>query len=533
MAMHFVEGPTLSAVLRLEGELPPSRTIGIVGQIASALEAAHETGLIHGDVKPGNILMEQPVRGGDTDRCYLSDFGLARAASQSLDLIDYGRLLGTVEYMAPELIEGQPADARTDVYSLGCVLYQCLVASTPFPRTTDLAVTYAHLEDPPPPVTARRPDLPPAIDHVIAVALSKDKDDRFSSCSEMVQVAAEALGEAAMAPSEWALPYASRPRPRRGVWRRALIAMVVVLMVTGAAAYWVRSTGDRAASRNPSPPASSPEVQAPAPDSVGRMFTVLLDGGQPHEVLTDLDVKRGFSLGPLGERVAYGALVGGDFDVFLRYVDGSGEPVNITNRLGTDGQPAWAPRHNWIAFVSDRAGGNFEIYLTTSSGNQVQRLTSNPGLDETPAWAPDGQRIAYASERDGNEDIYVLDVETGRPTRLTRDPATDSTPAWSPDGRRIVFSSDRNGNRDLYVISADGTGLARLTTDPARDQAPAWSPDGETIAFVSDRSGSRDIYLLGLASASTTRITADSGGEYHPVWSRDGSSLFFIATEGI
>jgi serine/threonine protein kinase len=185
IAMRFVEGPDLKEVLK-RGNLGVGRTIFLVEQIASALDAAHAHSLVHRDVKPGNILLEET-----TDHAYLTDFGVAKQTT-ARGLTSTGHFLGTVEYAAPEQIEGGPVDARTDVYALGCVLYECLTSTPPFAHGTEHAVLHAHLVDPPPSVTRVRPELPHAFDGVIATALAKDPDERFHSCGDLVHAARNA-----------------------------------------------------------------------------------------------------------------------------------------------------------------------------------------------------------------------------------------------------------------------------------------------------------------------------------------------------
>jgi serine/threonine protein kinase len=185
IAMRFVEGPDLKEVLK-RGNLGVGRTIFLIEQIASALDAAHAHSLVHRDVKPGNILLEET-----TDHAYLTDFGVAKQTT-ARGLTSTGHFLGTVEYAAPEQIEGGPVDARTDVYALGCVLYECLTSTPPFSQGTEHAVLHAHLVDPPPSVTRVRPDLPHGLDGVIATALAKDPGKRFASCGELVHAARNA-----------------------------------------------------------------------------------------------------------------------------------------------------------------------------------------------------------------------------------------------------------------------------------------------------------------------------------------------------
>ena len=195
IAMRYVEGRDLKERLR-RGRLDPADASGILAQVASALDAAHARGLVHRDVKPSNVLLDAGARPDGSDHAYLADFGLTRRISEET-AGDDGQLMGTIDYVAPEQIAGGEIDGRADVYSLGCVLYESLVGQPPFRGDSDLAVVFAHLEAEPPAASAQRPELPAALDAVIARALAKDPEQRHASCRELARAAlAVALDEA-------------------------------------------------------------------------------------------------------------------------------------------------------------------------------------------------------------------------------------------------------------------------------------------------------------------------------------------------
>jgi serine/threonine protein kinase len=214
LAMRYVHASDLRRVLETEGRLDPVRTLAILDQVARALDAAHARGLVHRDVKPGNILLAPPVLDGDPEHVYLVDFGLARSESDDRSLGGAGSFLGTPRYAAPEQAAGRPVDGRTDGYALGCVLYECLTGQPPFPGRSGEAVLLAHLEAPPPRVTTLRPDLPPAIDQVVTRAMAKSPADRFPSCRALVTAARQALTQAprSTGPSPTQPPPSPTPR---------------------------------------------------------------------------------------------------------------------------------------------------------------------------------------------------------------------------------------------------------------------------------------------------------------------------------
>ena len=242
IAMRYVEGTDLKRLLREGGALEPERALDYCAQVAAALDAAHEHGLVHRDVKPSNVLI---TRSG---HCYLADFGLTYGAADRSDLTQTGHLVGTVDYAAPEQIEGKAVDGRADVYSLGCLLYECLAGSVPFAKDSDLAVLWAHVNDSPPDL-ASYPELEP----VLKRAMAKRPDDRYPTCGALVTAGREAL------------PKPGAPPRRR---RPALIAVGVVatlLIVAGVVAGLLLSRGG-----GPKKPSSAPTL-APKADSLQRI----------------------------------------------------------------------------------------------------------------------------------------------------------------------------------------------------------------------------------------------------------------------
>jgi serine/threonine-protein kinase len=190
IAMRYVDGGDLGSLLTAEGHLEPRRALTLVGQVAGALDAAHDCGLVHRDVKPGNILVGAP--GSPAEHAYLCDFGIGKLDGSACPLTATDQIVGTFDYVAPEQIEGSRVDARTDVYSLGCVLYECVTGVVPFRRDRPLAVVFAHLSEAPPRADERR-DVPQALADAAAKAMAKDPDDRFSSCGELFQAARTGL----------------------------------------------------------------------------------------------------------------------------------------------------------------------------------------------------------------------------------------------------------------------------------------------------------------------------------------------------
>ncbi len=196
IAMRCVSGTDLRQMISKRGRLLPDTAIFLLSQAARALDAAHRRGLVHRDVKPGNLLAERGNDDSDPDHLYLADFGITKPAIGSTGLTATGAFLGTIDYVAPEQIRGLSVLGMADQYSLGCVLYECLTGRVPFEKDLDAAIIWAHVEEPPTRLTLLRPDLPPAIDEVFDRVLAKQPGDRYENCREFVGAARRALGMA-------------------------------------------------------------------------------------------------------------------------------------------------------------------------------------------------------------------------------------------------------------------------------------------------------------------------------------------------
>ncbi len=205
IATKFVSGGDLAGVLqRAGGRLEPGRAAAFIQQVASALDAAHAAGLVHRDVKPGNILVD--VVPGRDEHAYLSDFGLSKGARMASGLTATGTFLGTPDYCAPEQIRGLPVDGRADQYSLACMAFALLAGDLPFRRPETMATLFAHLNDPVPPLTRYRSDLPPGTDAVLARGLAKEPQDRYGRCGQFAAALQDTLGSASRSAStvRWA-----------------------------------------------------------------------------------------------------------------------------------------------------------------------------------------------------------------------------------------------------------------------------------------------------------------------------------------
>jgi len=485
IAMRFVDGTDLQGLLE-QGPLDPALTVEIVTQVARALDAAHAKGLVHRDVKPANILL---ARGDavEIDHVYLSDFGLTKRAASDSGLTGTGVFAGTLSYAAPEQFEGTRLDARTDVYSLGCVVFECLTGSPPFRREQDAALMYAHLNEPPPSVSELRPDLPAAVDEVISRAMAKDPDRRFQRAGELAGAFGSALE-----------PGASSPRPtKRLVGKVALVAAAVGILAGVAFALVGPDVGD-GSSPSGSGGTSSGSAAAPPGGSLLRIdaetgepvatfseipglgaggpFRPLLAIGEGGAWLYSFGHQTPFLLeideetGSVRGRLTFDAVIGGGpaLAVGERTVSlsGAGEPGQVT-RVNPSTGDFLDPLSVRTGTISDLALGDDRLWAAASAGGSEGTLTEFDALtgrrvdDLAVAATPDA--IAYA---EGS--IWVLDTLSAEVVEI------DATSG--DEVARIAVSGNPSsiaaGDGGVWVLDAVAGTVTQLDPSTTTAQAP-------------------------------------------------------------
>jgi YVTN family beta-propeller protein len=422
LAMRLVEGTDLRALLATEAALEPARALAICGQVANALDAAHGKGLVHRDVKPSNVLLDP------NEHVYLADFGLTRRLEEQGVQAGEGRSVGTPAYLAPEQIEGNPVDGRADVYSLGCVLYECLTGSVPYRRTSRLAAAWAHLEEEPPRASELGSELPTAIDAVIQRALAKDPVDRYPTCAALIAAAEEAL--------ELRRPPILRRRRLLGV----LVVLVALVAAVAAALF----------SRNGAAPSVTPESLVKIDLDTNEIVDVIPVGRNPREIeiignyvfvasesdgtLTRVDRRTGAVLNS-GQYDASDGLAGeGDDRLWVASV-GRGEVVvvdvelpvvQVENRVPA----ARVPLAGDPASTSLAVGGG-SLWIATSAAVERWRLHplsrertyqlepggyANAAAFGNGASASGGAWITFAHPPN---DLLYIDARNGRATRIS------------------------------------------------------------------------------------------------------------------
>jgi serine/threonine protein kinase len=543
IAMQFVQGGDLHQVLEREGALTPERAAGFISPVASALDAAHRAGLVHRDVKPGNILVD--AREDRPDHVYLSDFGVAKAAS-SAGLTGSGFFIGTPDYAAPEQIRGRAVDGRADQYALACVTFQLLTGAPPFRPDQDLPVLLAHVSTPPPSLTAQRADLPGAVDRVMARAMAKDAEDRYASCLDFADALREALGLPPFDPEGPAIPQPTAPardtvtlaratvhprrgtatvHPRRGTatrpspvtaWIRrhrlpALALACATLAVIGAIAFVVASPAKSLSGEEPGTAARSPRPTTSAsPASTPRYTSVPIKLPSPYAGEDIMSL----AFSPAGTTLA----IANGHHLCL---------WDIATNTGCRTSSA-VTAANAVAFSSDgktvAVGGlGGRVVLLNASTMALTAEFTDPGSDGVVslAFSPDGKTVAAG---DDNGNTYLWDVATGKAVTLT-DPKSQGvrTVVFSPDGKTLAAG---DLNHSVYLWDVASGKLAGTLTDPgsAGVNSTAFSPNGATVA-AGDFNGRT--YLWNVATKTVARVYPDlvTSGVNAVAFSPDGRLL--------
>ena len=472
-------------------------------------------------------------------RVKVLDFGLAKlkpevAVSAETTFLPTGSLtgqhtvVGTAAYMSPEQAEGRPVDHRTDIFSLGVMLYELACGKRPFEGETAVSVISAIIKDEPIPLSDAKRDVPPALEQIVTTALAKDPAKRYQSASDLRNALREVQQQTAAGRVVSSLLRAV-VRSRRT--RRVAAAAGLLAVVAGTA--WYLLSGRNGAGQRPRP-------------TPIRFRTTQLSAHPGVEQFP------GFT--PDGRWVAYAGLETGNRDIYLLGTNG-GNPRNLTaDSPADDDEPAVSPDGKTIAFRSGRDGGG--IFVMGLTGEGVRRVTpTGVSAAFNPAWSPDGTEIAYTTENvqltplnwEGRSDLWVANVDTGERRKLNVINAVQAS--WSPHGHRIAYVSRRqradSGARagggldrpvmDIYTIPARGGEPVPATDDQATDWSPVWSPDGRYIYFVSDRGGSMNLWRIAVDEASgrprgePEPITTPAPFLAHPTVSADGRQIAYTA----
>ena len=502
IVMELLEGQTLRDVLGdvAPVALPIRRAIEYAAQLATALAVAHQKGIVHRDLKPENIFVTSDRR------LKILDFGLAKLAAAATDadgrhrtskhLTSAGMVVGTPGYMSPEQVRAAPVDHRTDLFSLGSILYEMISGRPAFERETVVETMHAVLNEEP--AELEIPQLSSALEATLRHCLEKNPQDRFQSARDLA-FHLQTLPEHQVGSS------GSRPMRSAGrhVSYRVAIAAAAILGAMAAGAFGLRRF------RDASLPADT----------------------RSYKQLTSADGLELFpTLAPDGKSFAYVSAQSGNRDIYFQRVDGR-SAINLTpDSPVDDSEPAISPDGAQIAFRSERDGGG--IFIMGVTGESPRRLTE---FGHNPAWSPDGTKLVVATQgiellpqsRTRMSELWIVDARNGERRPLVQakhggpDFGNESDavqPNWSPHGKRIAFwgVSSLAGQRDIWTIDPNAREskktVVRVTSDPALHWNPLWSPDGKYLYYGTDRDGTLNMWRVPIDENS-----GSPAGEAEPV----------------
>lgn len=489
LAMELVDGRPL------KGPLPVKQAIDYGIQMADALAAAHAAGIVHSDLKPANILV---TKKGSVK---VVDFGLAKLAEQEgvPASTQTTSLAGTPGYMAPEQIEGKPADTRSDIFAFGCILYELLSGRRAFPGETITAALTAAATTEPKPLDG----APERLDELVRLCLRKNPESRLQHIDDariMLEVLREGLGSGGRA-------MAGTRRAR--LWWVPATALLLAAVGLGTWMRWFRAT--TVAALKIIPLTTYPGQQADP------------------------------ALSPDGKQVAFSwnGETSDNFDIYVKLVDG-GTPLRLTTNPASEGSPAWSPDGGRIAFLRF-LGSTADILVIPSLGGQERKLGQ---IQITPSrlpcrlsWSPDGTLMAVSDRSpSGNGGIYLVSVETGEKRLVSSPPLEyigDSSPSFSPDGRSLALIRSRGSESDdIYVVPMTAAGQAaahprRITSGLGPIGGLDWTPDGRSLVFSVLSSGDMALRIVAVAGGQPAPLPGAGEYGHMPSVSRHGNRLVY------
>ena len=604
LVMELLEGETLSDRLG-KGALPLEQTLRYGTEIADALDKAHRQGIVHRDLKPGNIML---TRSG----VKLLDFGLAKvlpspggrdAGGEGLtsvptqaNLTQEGTILGTFQYMAPEQLEGKEADARTDIFAFGAVLYEMATGRKAFAGTSQASLISAILRDDPQPISQAQPMSPAALDRVVKTCLAKDPEDRWQSAADLrreLRWIAEGSQAGVPAAASISPSRGGRVKVRRSsdllAWGTAFLALLGIVYLAREVLHLRRSqpqpihsylippegasfhlTGDEA-----SPIAISPDGGSVAFGAANKLWVQSLRTGASASLASTEGAQLPF-WSPDGRSVGFFA------SGKLKTVEAAGGPVQVVADAPTPRGGTWS-QDGVIVFTPDFRGG---LVRVPASGGAVVPLTkvdlSRHTTHRWPSFLPDGRHVLYLAANHGNprseqSGIYVASLDGGEPRRLmasygsaqyvpgyllsVRDANLMAAPfdarRLSVTGQSVRIASNVNFDygtwRGVFSASQNGVLAYQVQRDSAGGQLTWIDMSGHPLSTVGERTEAyalrlspdnrraslilgdpnNDIWIYELERGVRTRLTTDAQVILSPVWSRDSSEILFVTGESL
>ena len=503
LVSEFIDGETLRERLG-RGRLPVGEAIDIAIQIASALEAAHAAGIVHRDIKPENIMLRRD------NLVKVLDFGLAKvteavstATSPEQSTVEWfhtdsGIVLGTSAYMSPEQTRGLAIDSRTDIWSLGVVLYEMVTGTQPFNGATKSDVLVAILQNEPPRLTSDVTNHRPSLKRIFDKSLKKDRAQRYQTATELLEDLKKLRQETQT--NTTSLTTARSLAVSAFSGRALKLALVAGLVVVAGLVLYKLTRHSSVALVQP-PPKVTP-------------FTTF--SGREQQP----------SFSPDGNQIAYAATgdKGDNFDIYIKLVNSEAPPLRLTTNPADDIYPAWSPDGQVIAFVR-HVGPQITIYTISVLGGTERKLYSGTSafyslyeFGNALSWSPDGKYLAFSGQPSADEpnNIFLLSLDTLEAHPITKPPEGflgDSTPAFSPDGKLLAFVRGASSRDvEVYVMPAGGGEPKRLTFDNRSGRSLAWTADSKWIVFSSWFYGGLKLFKVEAAGGTPQQL--DVGTEF-------------------
>ncbi len=515
---ELLEGHTMRALLRENGtavRLSIRKAIEYGIQIANGLAAAHDRGIVHRDLKPENLFV---TRDG---RVKILDFGVAKLRSNPDDPLiseertmtqdtSPGTVIGTVGYMSPEQVRGQTVDNRSDIFSLGTLMYEMVAGEHPFRGDSPADTMSAILREDPKELTGINPNVSPGLDRVIRHCMEKSPEQRFQSARDLAfQLDVLSSGSGTMPTVE-----TDRPIFRR---RLATIAGVVLLAAAAGLGGWLLRS---------------------------RVKGEAVEAATFHQVTHADELELFPTIAPDGETFVFARGFGPSSDIYFQRVDGR-NAINLTRRCAVgDSQPAFSPDGRQIAYRSECDGGG--IFVMGATGESSRRVSAN-GFN--PSWSPDGKKLAFATEsvtvtptsRGTMSELWTVDLASGVRKHLLQSDGVQ--PSWSPNGHRIAYWGviGDSAQRDLWTLDPNAEEpsktIVRVTNDTAVDWNPVWSEDGQHLYFGSDRNGAMTLWRIAIDETSgrprgePEAVTTPARFSGHYSISKNGARMLYASID--